>query len=73
MSSTLTPSHRKKLQKFLLTKRTRVRKKPLPIGRGMHRSSMRGCRVVKGGDILHLSPKGNHIQSIQKTRPYFTK
>jgi hypothetical protein len=69
MSTTLSPSHRKKLQKFLsVKKQSRVRKKPLTTGMGVRRPVR-----VKGGDILHLSPKGNHVQSIQKTRPYFTK
>lgn len=69
MSTPLTPAHRKKLQKFLLSKRTRVRKKSTTqMGQGIRKPSR-----VKGGDILHLTPKGNHIQSIQKTRPYFTK
>lgn len=68
MSSSLTPAHRKKLQKFLsIHKRSRVRKK-ISMGQGIRKPSH-----VKGGDILHLTPKGNHIQSIQKTRPYFSK
>jgi hypothetical protein len=69
MSTPLTAQHRKKLQSFLsVHKRSRVRKKV--TGKGMS-----GCRPrsMKGGDILHLTPKGNHIQSIQKTRPYFNK
>lgn len=69
MSSTLTSDHRKKLQKFLsVHKRIRVRKKLNTHGQGI-RKTLR----VKGGDILHLTPKGNHVQSIQKTRPYFSK